>query len=68
MGRWIIAAGLVLVVVGAIVHFAPGLVGWFGRLPGDVRIGTERTKVFLPITSMLILSVVLTVLLNLLRR
>lgn len=68
MGRWVITAGFVLIAIGAILHFAPWLVSWFGRLPGDIRIETERTKVFIPITSMLLLSIVLTVLINILKR
>ena len=68
MARWLIVAGLVLVVVGIIFHFAPGLLKWFGRLPGDLRIETGRTRVLIPITSMVLLSIVLTVLINLFRR
>ncbi|MFP4168648.1 MAG: DUF2905 domain-containing protein [Desulfonatronovibrionaceae bacterium] len=65
MGRWLIIAGLVLATAGVVLHFAPWLVGWFGRLPGDIRLETERTKVFIPITSMLILSIVLSIVFNL---
>jgi hypothetical protein len=68
MARWLIIAGLVLVVVGLVLHYAPGVFGWFGRLPGDIRIESERGKFFFPITSMVIVSIVLTVLFNLFRR
>ncbi|MCX5813349.1 MAG: DUF2905 domain-containing protein [Proteobacteria bacterium] len=68
MGRWIIIAGLILVVIGIILHFAPWLVNWFDKLPGDIRIETERSKIFIPITSMVILSIILTVLINLFKR
>lgn len=68
IGRWIIGAGLLLVVVGAVLQFAPWLVSWFGRLPGDVRIEGERTRVFLPITSMILVSIVATIIINLLLR
>ena len=68
MGRWLIVAGLVLVAVGATLHYAPWLLNWFGRLPGDINIQSGRTRVFVPITSMIVMSVVITVLLNLLRR
>lgn len=43
-----------------------GRLSKFGRLPGDVRYSGRRTKVFIPVTSMLLLSLVLSVLLTLL--
>jgi len=68
MGRWLIIAGLILVVIGSVMHFAPWLLNWFGKLPGDIRIETERSKIFIPITSMIVLSLVLTVLINIFKR
>ncbi len=68
MERWIITAGLILIVIGIILYFAPWLLNWFGRLLGDIRIETERSKIFIPITSMVVLSIILTVLINLFKR
>lgn len=68
MGKWIMVAGAVVFAVGAILHFAPWMLNWFGRLPGDIRIETENGKIFFPITSMLLVSLVLTILINLFRR
>jgi len=68
MGRWLIGLGLLLVVVGLVVRYAPWLVNWFGRLPGDIRIETERARVYIPITSMIIVSLIITLALNLFRR
>lgn len=68
MGRWLIIAGAFLAGIGIIIHFAPWMLGWFGKLPGDIRFETEKTKVFIPVTSMLILSIVLTIAINLFRR
>ena len=65
MGRWIIAAGLIMVAVGAVLHFAPWLLSWFGKLPGDIRIETERSRIYIPITSMVLISIPLIVLINL---
>lgn len=66
LGLLIAGIGVLLVVVGLLV--ASGGLSWFGRLPGDLRFEGERTRVFVPITSMLVLSVALSVLLWLLRR
>ena len=68
MAKWIMIAGAVLLVVGAIMQFAPWAFSWFGKLPGDIRIETERGVVFIPVTSMVIVSVALTLLINLIRR
>jgi hypothetical protein len=43
----------------------PGLVDWFGKLPGDIRIEDEKRFVFIPITSMLVVSIILTLIINL---
>jgi hypothetical protein len=65
--------GLLLVVVGlgvaalGVLVWAGGL-GWFGRLPGDLRLEGGRTRVLVPLTSMIVVSVVLTVVLNLVLR
>jgi hypothetical protein len=45
-----------------------GALSWFGRLPGDIRIERENLRVYVPITSMILVSVVLTLLVNLVRR
>ncbi|WP_313479166.1 DUF2905 domain-containing protein [Stutzerimonas kunmingensis] len=68
MARWLIVAGAALLLLGIVWHYFPWLLNWFGRLPGDIRIQSERSRVFIPITSMVILSMVLTVLINLFRR
>ena len=67
MARWFIIAGLILIVVGILIYLAPWLFTWFGKLPGDIRIEKENSKVFFPITSMILISVVLTVLINVIR-
>jgi hypothetical protein len=68
MGRILILIGVVLITIGIVVTYAPGLLQWFGRLPGDIRIERERGTFLLPITSMVVISLLLTVVLNLLFR
>jgi uncharacterized protein HemY len=65
LGFWI-AVGAGVALVGLAV--SNGLFAWFGRLPGDVRIETENTRVYFPITSMLIVSIAATAVLSVLRR
>lgn len=57
--------GVGLLFVGALVRFAPGLFSWFGHLPGDINIEGENSRVFIPVTSMIVVSVVLTIVVNL---
>jgi hypothetical protein len=59
--------GAVLFVGGLLLRYVPGLFAWFGNLPGDVRFEGERSRVFFPITSMIIISVALTAIVNLIR-
>ncbi len=68
MARWLMIMGALLLVTGALMHFAPWSLNWFGKLPGDIRIETEQGKIFIPITSMLIISVILTLVLNIFKR
>jgi hypothetical protein len=65
IARWLIIAGVVLLVIGVVLHLAPWLLNWFGKLPGDINIETQHSRVFIPITSMLIISIVLSVIINL---
>lgn len=68
MGKFLILIGVVIVVIGLVLVYAPGLLNWFGKLPGDIRWQSEKGGVFFPITSMIIVSVVLTLIMNLLGR
>ncbi|MCI0687154.1 MAG: DUF2905 domain-containing protein [Sporichthyaceae bacterium] len=65
-GPWLIGLGALLVLIGLIAW--TGALSWFGKLPGDIRIDKPTTKVFIPITSMIIVSLVASLLLALFRR
>ena len=65
-GLVLIALGIGLVVLGLLVW--SGALSWFGRLPGDVRIERESVRIYVPLVSMLIVSVALSLLLYLIRR
>ena len=64
-GKLLMLIGLILLSVGLVLTYAPWLISWFGHLPGDIRIEDEKRFIFIPITSMLIVSLILTVLVNL---
>lgn len=66
VGMFVVGGGIFLVLLGLVIY--SGGLNWFGHLPGDIRYEGERTAVYIPIVSMLIISLVLTIILNLLRR
>lgn len=64
LGKLIVFIGVLLVLAGLALTYAPWLINWFGKLPGDIHIKGEHGGLFVPITSMIILSIVLTVIVN----
>lgn len=64
-GTLLMLIGAGMLVLGALVRFVPGLFSWFGNLPGDIRIEGENSSVFIPITSMIVVSVIATIVVNL---
>lgn len=66
IGRILLIIGIVLVVVGGLAALGVRLP--FGRLPGDIAIEGERGGVYIPIVTMIVISVVLTILANLFLR
>jgi len=65
VGKVLIIIGSFILTLGLITSYAPWLINWFGRLPGDIHIKNEHSVVFIPITSMIVVSILLTVLVNL---
>lgn len=61
----IMTIGLILLLLGAAITWAPWLLSWFGRLPGDIRIERPSGTVFIPLASMIVLSIVLSLIVNL---
>lgn len=68
MAKTLMILGAILLALGVLWHFVPGALNWFGKLPGDINIKTEHSRIFIPITSMLIVSVVLSLLMYFFRR
>lgn len=66
MGMLLVAAGVVAIIAGLLAM--AGALGWFGRLPGDIRIGNGGTRVYIPIVTMLVISVALSLVMAIVRR
>jgi hypothetical protein len=66
LGQILIGLGIVAIIVGVLIW--TGAFRWFGRLPGDIRIERDNIRVYVPIVSMLLLSVVASLILRIFRR
>jgi hypothetical protein len=60
LGPLLTGGGIVLVIVGVLAW--TGALSWLGKLPGDIRIITENARIYIPFTSMLLISLILNVL------
>jgi hypothetical protein len=58
MGRWMVGAGIVLVIGGAVVMLAERAGIHLGRLPGDIRIEGKRGGFYFPVMTCILISVV----------
>ncbi|MEN3329242.1 MAG: hypothetical protein V7638_4049 [Acidobacteriota bacterium] len=66
LGLLVVVGGVFVILIGLLIY--SGGLGWFGRLPGDIRYESGNVRVYVPIVSMLLISLALTLLFNLLRR
>jgi hypothetical protein len=66
LGRVLVVVGLAIAVIGLLAVLGVRLP--FGNLPGDIRIGDERGGIFIPIATSIVISLILTVIVNLLAR
>lgn len=67
LGKALIYLGLLLVVVGLVLSFA-GKLPWLGHLPGDISIERERFSFYFPLTTCIIISVIISLVLYFFRR
>lgn len=65
-GLLVIIVGVGVVLTGLLIY--SGALSWFGRLPGDIRYESNNARIYVPIVSMLLVSLVLSLLFYLLRR
>jgi hypothetical protein len=68
IGRWLVIGGLALAVIGGLVILAARTGIPLGRLPGDIHIQSGNVTVFIPLVTMILLSVILTILVNVVLR
>ena len=64
-GKYLLLAGIVLLVLGAVVYFFGEKLNFIGKLPGDIRIEREKGSFYFPVSTCILLSVLLTLLVKL---
>ncbi len=68
IGKLLVIIGILLVILGLLLWVVPGLFRWFGKLPGDIVIRRDGFVLYAPITSMLLLSLLISLVLGVLSR
>ncbi len=68
MAKILIILGVVLVIIGVAWLLFPSLFSWIGNLPGDIKHSSGNTRIYFPVVSMIVLSIVATIVLNLFNR
>ena len=65
ISKLLIVIGSIAVALGLVLSYAPWLVNWFGHLPGDIRIEDDKKFIFIPLTSMIVVSIAISLIFHL---
>jgi hypothetical protein len=68
IGKWLVVAGAVIAVTGAILFLAGKVFPSLGNLPGDIHVRGDKGEFHFPVVTCLVVSAVLTLVINLLLR
>lgn len=64
IGFLIIIIGFLIALIGAVIYFAGGSFSWFGNLPGDIKIEGKNFNFYFPLTTMILVSVILNIIIR----
>lgn len=67
-GKYLVIIGLGIIAIGLAVYFLHDKLHWIGRLPGDIRVERDNFRFYFPLTTMVLFSVLLTLLINLIKK
>ncbi|HOD75242.1 MAG TPA: DUF2905 domain-containing protein [Syntrophorhabdaceae bacterium] len=67
MGKTLIILGVILIVIGLAFTYGPKI-PWLGKLPGDISIKKDNFSFYFPITTSIIISIILTILFTIFRK
>lgn len=67
-GKYILIAGLFIVLAVILIYFFHDYFKWIGKLPGDIRIEKGNFHFYFPLATMIVISVVITIIVNVIKR
>ena len=67
-GKYILIAGIFIVIAGILIYFFHDYFKWIGRLPGDIRIEKENFRFYFPIVTMILFSILITIIISIFKR
>ena len=67
-GKYIIIAGVCILIAGILIYFFHDYFKWLGKLPGDIRIEKKNLRFYFPIVTMLVISITITLIINVIKR
>ncbi|MDQ1086551.1 MULTISPECIES: DUF2905 domain-containing protein [unclassified Siphonobacter] len=68
LGKGLIILGGIVMVLGIVIYFFHDKLHWIGRLPGDLRLERENVRIYMPIATCILVTIILNVILWLIRR
>lgn len=66
-GKWIIFIGLLIVIAGVVWYFLGDKLSFIGNLPGDIKVERENFKFYFPLTTMILISIIVNVVIRLVK-
>lgn len=66
-GKWIVILGAIAIIAGIIIYFFGDKLGFIGNLPGDIKVERENFKFYFPLTTMILVSVIINLIIRLVR-
>ncbi len=67
-GKYVIILGILIIGIGLIIYFFGDKLNWLGHLPGDIRVERENFRFYFPITTMILLSALISLIIFLIRK
>ncbi|MDR6196815.1 DUF2905 domain-containing protein [Siphonobacter sp. SORGH_AS_0500] len=68
LGKGLIILGGIVMVLGIVIYFFHDKLHWIGRLPGDLHLERENVRIYMPIATCILVTIILNVILWLIRR